>query len=90
MWWEWMRSCVILICILPSCLMVYVMTVAIPMNGDKAYAHYQKIDTKTKMLTFSDGSNLEKAWLLHQYFKDRFQVSFGIGTNLTNDMGQKP
>lgn len=58
--------------------------------GDKAYAHYRKlkIDSKTKMLTFSDGLNLEKAWDLHQYFKDRFQVSFGIGTNLTNDMGQ--
>src|SRR5690606_3521951 len=49
-----------------------------------------KIDSKTKMLTFSDGLNLEKAWKLHQYFKDRFQVSFGIGTNLTNDMGQTP
>ncbi|GAA5555613.1 nicotinate phosphoribosyltransferase 2 [Acinetobacter schindleri] len=60
--------------------------------GDKAYAHYKKlkIDSKTKMLTFSDGLNLEKAWKLHQYFKDRFQVSFGIGTNLTNDMGQTP
>ncbi|MCO8044742.1 nicotinate phosphoribosyltransferase [Acinetobacter bohemicus] len=60
--------------------------------GDKAYAHYKqlKIDSKTKMLTFSDGLNLEKAWKLHQYFKNRFQVSFGIGTNLTNDMGQTP
>ena len=60
--------------------------------GDKAYAHYKKlkIDSKTKMLTFSDGLNLEKAWSLHNYFKDRFQVSFGIGTNLTNDMGQTP
>ncbi|MPW45442.1 nicotinate phosphoribosyltransferase [Acinetobacter guerrae] len=60
--------------------------------GDKAYEHYRllKIDTKTKMLTFSDGLNLEKAWELHQYFKDRFKVSFGIGTNLTNDMGQTP
>ena len=60
--------------------------------GDKAYAHYTKlkIDSKTKMLTFSDGLNLEKAWSLHNYFKDRFQVSFGIGTNLTNDMGQTP
>lgn len=58
--------------------------------GDKAYVHYKKlkIDSKTKMLTFSDGLNLEKAWSLHNYFKDRFQVSFGIGTNLTNDMGQ--
>ncbi|RLL49625.1 nicotinate phosphoribosyltransferase [Acinetobacter cumulans] len=60
--------------------------------GDKAYAHYKKlkIDSKTKMLTFSDGLDLEKAWSLHNYFKDRFQVSFGIGTNLTNDMGQTP
>jgi len=59
--------------------------------GDKAYAHYKKlkIDSRTKMLTFSDGLDLEKAWDLHHYFKDRFQVSFGIGTNLTNDMGQK-
>lgn len=60
--------------------------------GDKAYAHYRKlkVDSRSKMLTFSDGLNLEKAWSLHQYFKDRFQVSFGIGTNLTNDMGQTP
>ncbi|WP_411687452.1 nicotinate phosphoribosyltransferase [Acinetobacter indicus] len=60
--------------------------------GDKAYAHYKKlkIDSNTKMLTFSDGLTLEKAWALHNYFKDRFQVSFGIGTNLTNDMGQTP
>ncbi len=60
--------------------------------GDKAYAHYHqlKIDSKTKMLTFSDGLDLPRAWELYQYFKDRFQVSFGIGTNLTNDMGQTP
>ena len=60
--------------------------------GDKAYAHYLalRIDPKTKMLTFSDGLNLEKAWALYQYFKDRFQTSFGIGTNLTNDMGHVP
>ncbi|WP_274571396.1 nicotinate phosphoribosyltransferase [Neisseria leonii] len=57
--------------------------------GDKAYAHYRKlkIDSRTKMLTFSDGLDLEKAWSLHQYFKDRFKTSFGIGTNLTNDLG---
>lgn len=59
--------------------------------GDKAYAHYQKlkIDSRTKMLTFSDGLDLEKAWDLHQYFKGRFKTSFGIGTNLTNDMGHE-
>lgn len=57
--------------------------------GDKAIAHYQKlkIDPKTKILTFSDGLDIPKAWQLHQYFKDRIQTSFGIGTNLTNDMG---
>ncbi|RYY80286.1 MAG: nicotinate phosphoribosyltransferase [Moraxellaceae bacterium] len=60
--------------------------------GDKAYAHYLalRIDSKTKMLTFSDGLTLERAWDLYQYFKDRFQTSFGIGTNLTNDMGHVP
>ncbi|OTG64270.1 nicotinate phosphoribosyltransferase [Acinetobacter silvestris] len=60
--------------------------------GDKAYMHYKKlkVDSKSKMLTFSDGLDLERAWSLYQYFKDRFQVSFGIGTNLTNDMGQTP
>lgn len=60
--------------------------------GDKAYQHYKKlrIDTKTKSLTFSDGLNLQKAWDLYQYFKDRFKPNFGIGTNLTNDMGHTP
>ncbi len=60
--------------------------------GDKAYRHYQKlkIDSRTKMLTFSDGLDLQRAWDLHQYFKDRFKTSFGIGTNLTNDMGHEP
>ncbi|MGO3634391.1 MAG: nicotinate phosphoribosyltransferase [Moraxellaceae bacterium] len=60
--------------------------------GDKAIAHYDKlkIDPKTKILTFSDGLDLEKAWELHQYFKDRIRTSFGIGTNLTNDMGITP
>ena len=57
--------------------------------GDKAIAHYHKlkIDPKTKVLTFSDGLDINKAWELHQYFKDRIKTSFGIGTNLTNDMG---
>lgn len=60
--------------------------------GDKVVTHYEKlkIDPKTKILTFSDGLNLEKAWELHQYFKGRIRTSFGIGTNLTNDMGITP
>ena len=57
--------------------------------GDKAIEHYKKlkIDPTTKLLTFSDGLDIEKAWELHQYFKQRIKTSFGIGTNLTNDMG---
>ena len=60
--------------------------------GDKAYTHYKKlkIDSRTKMLTFSDGLDIDRSWALHQYFKDRFKTSFGIGTNLTNDMGHTP
>lgn len=60
--------------------------------GDKAIAHYKnlKIDPRTKILTFSDGLNLDKAWDLHQYFKGQIKTSFGIGTNLTNDMGITP
>ncbi|WII94508.1 nicotinate phosphoribosyltransferase [Moraxella haemolytica] len=57
--------------------------------GNKAIAHYEslKIDPKTKTLTFSDGLTLQKAWELHEYFKTRIKTGFGIGTNLTNDMG---
>ena len=58
--------------------------------GDKAIAHYHqlKIDPKPKILTFSDGLTLQKAWDLHQYFKDKIKTGFGIGTNLTNDLGE--
>lgn len=60
--------------------------------GEKAFRHYVKlkIDSRTKMLTFSDGLDLQTSWRLHNYFKDRFKTSFGIGTNLTNDMGHTP
>lgn len=60
--------------------------------GDKAYQHYKrlKINPKTKMLNFSDGLTLESAWDLYEYFNNRFQLGFGIGTHLTNDMGQTP
>lgn len=60
--------------------------------GEKAIAHYQKlkIDPRTKSLTFSDGLSIDSAWQLHLVFKDRIKTSFGIGTNLTNDMGLTP
>ena len=60
--------------------------------GEKALAHYARlrIDAHTKRLVFSDGLNLERALMLYRHFGDRTQLGFGIGTNLTNDMGQTP
>ena len=59
--------------------------------GEKALGHYEKlrIDAKTKRLVFSDGLDLEKSFGLYRHFADRTQLGFGIGTNLTNDMGLK-
>lgn len=59
--------------------------------GEKMLNHYEKmkIDAKTKSFVFSDGLNIEKAVELHNHFKDKVKVFFGIGTNLTNDLGPK-
>ena len=55
--------------------------------GEKIIAHYEKlgIDPKTKTLLFSDGLDFDKAQEIFDYFKDRINVSFGIGTFLSND-----
>ena len=60
--------------------------------GDKATSITKNLKSTAapKMLTFSDGLDIERSWALHQYFKDRFKTSFGIGTNLTNDLGHTP
>ncbi len=57
--------------------------------GEKALAHYEKlrIDARTKRLVFSDGLDLDKSFALWRHFADRAPCGFGIGTNLTNDMG---
>ena len=60
--------------------------------GEKAIAHYQRlrIDPHTKRLVFSDSLDIPRAISLHETFADRVQLGFGIGTNLTNDMGLEP
>ena len=57
--------------------------------GEKALAHYERlrVDAHTKRLVFSDGLDFDKAIALYDHFADRTQLGFGIGTNLTNDMG---
>lgn len=59
--------------------------------ADKMIQHYEKmkIDPKTKSLVFSDGLNFEKAIALYNTYKDQVKIFFGIGTNLTNDLGEK-
>ncbi len=60
--------------------------------GEKALAHYAKlrIDAQTKRLVFSDGLNIDTALALYRHFADRTQLGFGIGTNLSNDVGLTP
>lgn len=60
--------------------------------GEKLISHYQgmKIDPMTKRAVFSDGLSVPKAIELAEHFKGRIITSFGIGTNLTNDISGKP
>jgi nicotinate phosphoribosyltransferase len=53
----------------------------------KMIAHYKKlgIDPKTKQLAFSDGLDFYAAHRINRAFVDQALISFGIGTNLTND-----
>jgi nicotinate phosphoribosyltransferase len=60
--------------------------------AEKAIAHYQKlrIDPHTKRLVFSDGLDVPKVLALYDALADRALTGFGIGTNLTNDVGLEP
>src|SRR5574337_1530548 len=60
--------------------------------GEKLIAHYQKmrVDPRSKTMVFSDSLNVPLMLRLFEYFRGRSQVSFGIGTNLTNDLGYEP
>ncbi len=53
----------------------------------KVICHYSKlgVEPKTKTLVFSDGLTFETAAKIYNKFKFAAKVSFGIGTNLTND-----
>ncbi len=60
--------------------------------GERMIAHYNKnrVDPKTKTLIFSDGLTVPRTIELFQQFRGRCQLAFGIGTNLTNDLGYEP
>lgn len=56
--------------------------------GERMIAHYEgfRIDPRGKSLVFSDGLDFPRAAELWRRFRDRASPSFGIGTNLTNDL----
>lgn len=56
--------------------------------GDRIIDKYESynIDPKTKSIVFSDALDFDRALALQKYFEKRIKVSFGIGTNLTNDV----
>jgi len=59
--------------------------------GEKLIAHYEAlgIDPRTKTAVFSDGLSIPKATALAEQFEGRIRPVFGIGTDLTNDLGGK-
>jgi nicotinate phosphoribosyltransferase len=60
--------------------------------GERLLAHYvaNRTDPRTKTLVFSDALTIPRAIELAKRFSGRCRVSFGIGTNLTNDLGHEP
>ena len=60
--------------------------------GERILVHLQanKVDPRSKTLVFSDGLDVELVMALYERFRGRCRLSFGVGTNLTNDLGPKP
>ena len=60
--------------------------------GERMIEHYRKnrVDPHTKTLIFSDGLTIPRTIELYQQFRGRCQLAFGVGTNLTNDLGCEP
>jgi len=55
---------------------------------DKVIKRYEelRVNPQIKYIVFSDSLNVEKAIAIKEYCGDRIGASFGIGTNLTNDV----
>lgn len=60
--------------------------------GERVLAHYEanRVDPRSKVLVFSDGLDIPKVMQLYHHFRGRCQLAFGVGTNLTNDVGPQP
>lgn len=60
--------------------------------GEKLLEHYRRmrVEARTKTMVFSDSLTIPLAIRLYEHFRGRTNVAFGIGTNLTNDLGYEP
>jgi nicotinate phosphoribosyltransferase len=60
--------------------------------GERLLEHYRdnRVDPRTKTLIFSDALTVPRTIELYRRFSGRCQLAFGIGTNLTNDLGYEP
>ncbi len=60
--------------------------------GERLLEHYERnrVDPRTKTLVFSDSLDFPRVIELYTRFKDRARIAFGVGTNLTNDLGYTP
>jgi nicotinate phosphoribosyltransferase len=60
--------------------------------GEKLIEHYRRnrVDPRTKQLIFSDQLSVPLAISIARRFHGRAITAFGIGTNLTNDLGYEP
>ncbi len=60
--------------------------------GERAIKWYQKcgVDPREKFTIFSDQLDVETMIRIQNRFSGRMGTSYGIGTNLTNDLGLKP
>jgi len=60
--------------------------------GERLIRHYEnnRVDPRSKMLVFSDALTFPLMIQLFERFRDRAKTAFGIGTNLTNDLGYTP
>ncbi|MFA7665015.1 MAG: nicotinate phosphoribosyltransferase [Burkholderiaceae bacterium] len=60
--------------------------------GERLIRHYEanRVDPASKTLVFSDSLTFPLMVELYRRFRNRVRLSFGIGTNLTNDLGYQP
>ncbi|WP_454764491.1 nicotinate phosphoribosyltransferase [Cupriavidus campinensis] len=60
--------------------------------GERMIAHYiaNRVDPRGKTLIFSDALTIPRVIELYERFRGRCKLAFGVGTNLTNDLGYTP